>query len=204
MTRSRTSLALSLLLLASGWAFLPGCSTLKKQFEELTGFMRCEFRLASVSGVSLMGISLQGKTRVSDFNLMDVAKLQRALSGGALPLDLTLNMEVRNPNGSSAGLSGMKWQLYLDGGLLTEGALEKAVRIAGKGTGAMPLGVRLDLNQVLSGKNFDSMLNLGLNIAGEGSRPTRLTMKVKPSVTVAGQTLPYPGWVSVGHSFGGK
>jgi len=197
------SLGLSLILLI-GLA-LPGCSTLAQKFNEIAALVKCQFRLASVSKVSLLGIPLAGKTRITDFNLLDAAKLQRALSGGSLPLDLTLDLEVRNPNPSKASLSGMEWALLLDGGEITKGRMEKPLSVAGNGgVSPLPLSVTLDLNQVLSGKNFDSMLNLALNIAGEGSKPTRLTMKVKPSISVAGQTIPYPGTLSVGAAFGGK
>jgi len=197
------SRGLSLILLI-GLA-LPGCSTLADKINEITALLKCQFRLASVSKVSLLGIPLAGKARITDFNLLDAAKLQRALSGGSLPLDLTLDLEVRNPNLSKASLSGMEWTLLLDGGELTKGRMEKPLTVPGKGgVSPLPLAVTLDLNKVLSGKNFDSMLNLALNIAGEGSKPTRLTMKVKPSISVAGQTIPYPGTLSVGAAFGGK
>jgi hypothetical protein len=205
MSPSRHPLALSLILLAAVGVGLPGCSTLAKQFGELTAFTRCQFRLASVSDVSLLGIPLKGKTRVADFNLLDAAKLQRALAGGSLPLKLTLEVEVKNPNASKASLSGMEWTLLLDGGQFAKGRMEKPVTVPPNGgVRPLPLSVTVDLNQTLSGRNFDSMLNLALNIAGEGSKPTRLTMKVKPSVTVAGQGIPYPGTLSVGHTFGGK
>ena len=205
MDRSRTFLAFSFLILALFGAILPGCSTLAQKFNEITALVKCQFRLASVSKVSLLGIPLAGKTRITDFNLLDAAKLQRSLSGGSLPLDLTLDLEVKNPNPSKASLSGMEWTLLLDGGELTRGRMDRPLTVpADGGVSPLPLAVSLDLNQLLSGKNFDSMLNLALNIAGEGSKPTRLTMKVKPSISVAGQTIPYPGTLSVGASFGGK
>ncbi len=183
--------------------FLPfsGCATLQ-QLGQMANLSQCRFRLASVEQTSLAGIALQDGSGPSDLGPLDLIKLQSAFSSGTLPLQCTLNLEARNPNGSPAGMSRMEWVLFMDGSRLTSGVLEKPVEIAPNGeTGTFPLAVSLDLLQVLSGKTLDSMVNLASNIAGEGTRPTRITLQVKPSITVAGQTLDYPGFVTVRHDF---
>jgi hypothetical protein len=165
-------------------------------------FSKCQFRLASVEGVTVADIPMQGVTKISDINVMDLLKLKGALSGGALPLHLTLNLEVKNPNSSPAGMNKFEWLLYMDDNQLTSGILEKRVEIGPNGAvGTVPLAVELDLRKVLSGKTLDSMLNLAMNIAGEGTKPTRLTVKMKPSILVANQELEYPDYVTVSHDF---
>lgn len=187
--------------------FLPllpfsGCATLQ-QLSQMANLSQCQFRLASVEQTSLAGIPLQGVNGPANLGPLDLLKLQSAFASGTLPLQCTLNLEARNPNGSPAGMSRMEWVLFMDGNRLTSGVLEKQVEIAPNGgTGAFPLGVSLDLLQVLSGKTLDSMVNLASNIAGEGTRPTRITLQVKPSITVGGQTVDYPGYVTVSHDFG--
>lgn len=189
-------LALPLLL------FLSGCSTLQ-QLAQMATLTKCQFRLASVQDTSLAGIPLSPGMSPSDIPAMDLFKLQQALSSGSLPLQFTVNVEAKNPNSSQAGMSRMQWILFIDGNRMTQGALEKEVDIAPNGgTGAFPLVVSLDLAQVLSGKTLDSMANLGLNIAGEGAKPTHVTLQVKPSIMVAGQTLDYPDYVTVSRDFG--
>ncbi len=172
-----------------------------KQINEMATFSKCQFRLASVEKVSLAGIGLQG-TSINDLGLADLARLQEAFASGSLPLNFTLNLEVQNPNASPAGMSRMEWILLIDGNQLTTGTLEKAVVFAPNGgVGILPLDVNLDLEKALSGKTMDSMVNLAMNIAGEGSKPTKLTLQVKPSMTISGQALEYPGYVTVTHEF---
>jgi hypothetical protein len=151
------------------------------------------------------GINIQGKTKLSDISPLTLLKLQGVLSGGSLPLDFTLNLEGKNPNDSPAGLGHFAWILDMDGNQLTTGTMDKSFEIpANGGTSPIPLAVTLDLRKVLSGKNLDSMLNLALNVAGEGTKPTHLTLKLKPSVQVAGQDLDYPGYITLTQEFGGK
>lgn len=180
-----------------------GCASVMQQLNGMATLTKCQFRLASVEGTTLAGISLQGDA--SQMGVMSLLKLQETFATGTLPLRFTLHVEVKNPNTSAAGMSQMEWTLYMDGNPLTNGVLVKSVSIApNNGVGVLPVEVQLDLKKALSGKNLDSMINLAKNVAGEGTQPTRLTMQVKPSMTVGGQTIRYPGYISVTHEFASK
>ena len=153
---------------------LCGCETLK-QFAQAATFAQCQFRLASVEGTTLAGIQIQGKTQASDIDYLALARFQGALSEGAQPLEFTVNVEVKNPNASDAAMNKLAWILYLDDNEMTLGVLRQRVRVpANGGTGTVPLAVSLDLLKVLSGKTLDSILNVTLNVAGEGSLPCHL------------------------------
>ncbi|HVZ80233.1 MAG TPA: hypothetical protein VHE12_05440 [bacterium] len=181
---------------------LAGCSTLKDFAKALT-LSKCEYRLVSVSDVAIAGIGLQGKTSLSQFDAMTLFKLQRALSSGALSLTFTLNLEGRNPNDSPAAMGHFAWILEIDGSELTRGDFARSIQIPAQGGVApIPLAVSLDLNRVLTGKTLDSMLNLALNVAGEGTHPTHVSLKLKPSVQVSGHDLDYPDYITLSQDFG--
>lgn len=200
MKKESSAVAPILSLVLSALLF-SGCAAVAEQISAMANLTRCQFRLASVEKTALAGIPLQG-TKVSDINLLDLARLKSSFSAGSLPLRFTVNMEVKNPNTSKAGLHRMEWTALLDGETMTSGVLEKSVEIApDNGVGNLPLEVALDLKKTFSGRTLDSLLNLAMNVAGEGTKPTRLTFQVKPSMTVAGQTLVYPGFVTVNHEF---
>src|SRR5258708_5259519 len=161
-------LPLALLALLS----LTGCETLK-QFAQAVTFAQCQFRLASVDGTQVAGIPIQGITSVSDIGFVNLAQLQAAFAGGGLPLEFTVNVEVKNPNGSDAAMNNLAWILYLDDNEMSSGVLMQRGQVpANGGTGTVPLAVSLDLLKVFSGQAFNSILNAALNVAGEGSHPT--------------------------------
>jgi hypothetical protein len=41
-----------------------------------------------------------------------------------------------------------------------------------------------------------------MNLAGSGNRPSRITLKAKPSVVVGGVTFPYPDYITIQNDFG--
>jgi LEA14-like dessication related protein len=195
-------LRFSILLILGAFVFT-GCAEVMDQINKMANFTKCQFRLVSVDNVSLAGVVIQG-AKASDISVLKMAKLTAAFTSGKLPLNFTLNMEVKNPNDSPAGMNKMAWIAFVDDNELTNGTMEKSVDIPANGVGTLPLSVGLDLKDALTGKTLNSMINLALNIAGEGTNPSRLTMKVKPSVKVAGQELVYPDYVTVSHEFAAK
>jgi hypothetical protein len=190
-----------LALFSIGIFTLCGCAVLQ-QYTQMATFAKCEFRLASVDSTQLAGIPIQGVAQISDLGFMNLAKLQGLFSGGALPLQFTVNIEAKNPNSSSAAMNKMAWILYVDDNEWTSGLLKQRVEIPARGgVGTVPLSISVDLNQLLSGKAFDSIINLALNIAGEGTKPTRVSLKMKPSILIGDQEIQYPGYVIVSHEF---
>jgi len=189
-------LVLGLLVLTSGCALL-------EQFMQLKAFSRCQFRLVSVERPTLAGIRLDGKRSVRDFGVMDGVKFAAATAGKALPLNFTLNIEVKNPNAESAAMNRLAWILLVDGQEMTRGEVTERVEVAASASAPLPLQVSLDLRQVLSGQSLDAMINLAFNVAGEGAHPTRITLKAKPAIMVGGQSVDFPDYITVNTEFGG-
>jgi hypothetical protein len=180
-----------------------GCASVMQQLNAMATLSKCQFRLASVSQTTLAEIPLQNGS--AQIGVMSLLKLQKVFATGTLPLQFTLNVEVKNPNASAAGMSRVEWILLMDGNPLTNGVLVQSLSVApNNGVGILPLQITLDLKKTLSGKSLDSMINLAKNVAGEGTQPTRLTLQVKPSMKVGGQELQYPGYVTLSHEFASK
>lgn len=191
-----------LMLLLFAFAFT-GCAEVMDQIDKMANFAKCQFRLASVENTALAGIPLQS-ANLSDISPLNLIKLQTVFTSGTLPLGFTLNLEVKNPNSSAAGMNKVEWILLMDNNQLTSGALAKAVDIPANGVGNLPMDISLDLRKTLSGKTLDSMINLALNVAGEGNKPSKLTLQLKPSIQVSGQTIDYPDYITVSHEFTSK
>lgn len=184
---------------------IPGCDVLK-QATEMVNLSKCEFRLSSVDQLRLAGVNIQQVHKLSDLNLLDAAKITTAaMSGSALPLNFTLNVEVKNPNTATAGLSRLDWILLIDDIEMVSGTNEQRVQIpANGGTAMLPLTIGVDLKQVLKGKSGDAIANFGLNLAGAGNKPTRITLKAKPTIMVGSVPVSYPGYLTIQNEFTSK
>jgi len=192
----KTVFVLGVLVLVSGCALLD-------QFTQMKAFSKCKFRLVSVENTSLAGIQIQGKRSVRDFGVRDALKFAAATAGRTLPLEFTLNIEVNNPNTETAAMNRLAWILLVDGQEMTRGELGQRVEIAPGGASPLPIQIGLDLRQALSGQSKEAMINLAFNVAGEGTHPTRITLKAKPSIMVGGQSIDFPDYITVNTEFGG-
>ncbi|MHC1775438.1 MAG: hypothetical protein AB9834_08505 [Lentimicrobium sp.] len=184
------------------FAFITGCDVLE-QARQVAMLAKCEFKLKSVDQLRLAGVNIQQVKKLSDLNMMDAAKITTAaLSGGSLPLNFTLNVEARNPNATKAGMTRLDWILFIDDIQMVSGVNEQRVQIPGNGgTGILPLTIGIDLKQALKGKSGDAIANFGLNLAGAGNKPTRITLKAKPTIMVGSQTIAYPGYLTIQNEF---
>ncbi len=183
--------------------FLYSCDVVK-QVSQMSNLAKCEFRLASVQQLNLAGVNVQNIKNISDINMFDAGKLAVAAASPQLPLSFTLNIEAKNPNTATAGITRIEWILLIDNLEMTRGILDKQVTIpANNGSAIIPMQMQIDLKKALSGKSADAILNFGLNLAGTGSKPTRFTLQMKPTITVSGFPISYPGYINVNTEFAG-
>lgn len=173
------------------------------QARQVAMLSKCEFRLSSVDQLKLAGVNIQQVKKLSDLSLLDAAKITTAaVSGSSLPLNFTLNVEVKNPNAGTAGLTKLDWILFIDDIQMVSGVNEQRVQVPGNGgTGTIPLTIGVNLKEVLKGKSGDAIANFGLNLAGAGNKPTRITLKAKPTIMVGSQYIAYPGYLTVQNEF---
>ncbi len=169
-----------------------------KEVQKLGNLMNCTFSLKNVENVTLAGVNVQNIQSLSGLSIIDVGALTAAVAGGSLPLSFTLNVNAKNPNASPAGMTKLDWILFIDDIEMTKGLLNKNVTIpANNGTAVIPVQMKVDLKKVLSNRTGDALLNFGLNLAGSGGKPTRVTLKAKPTISIGGYSLDYPGYLTI-------
>jgi hypothetical protein len=100
-------------------------------------------------------------------------------------------------------MNGMEWIVLIDNIEMTRGQVSNRIEVMPNNqTAIMPLTLSFDLKKVLTGKSADAVANFGMNLAGSGNRPSRITLKAKPSVVVGGVTFPYPDYITIQNDFG--
>lgn len=185
------------------FTILTSCDVVK-QVSQATNLSKCDFRLQSVQRLTLAGVNIQNVKSISDVNMFEAAKLASAVASEQLPLNCTLNIEAKNPNTADAGITKMDWILLIDDIEMTRGILDQPVTIpANNGTAIIPVQVNVDLQKALSGKSADAIINFGMNLAGAGDKPTRFTMKLKPTISVSGLPISYPGYLTIKTEYSG-
>lgn len=181
--------------------FTSSCGVLK-QTSEIARLSKCEFRLKNAENPRLAGIDISNVDSYDDLGLMDYASITAAVAKNNLPLSFRLNVESRNPNSGKAAMNKMSWILYIDDIEMTQGVVNQRVEIPPNGgSSIIPVNISVNLMEVLKGGSGDALLNFGFNVAGTGDRPTRILMKLKPTIYIGSSEIEYPGYINVKTEF---
>lgn len=174
------------------------CSFLK----EISTLGKCEFRMTTLENPELAGIDVSHVRSYGDIGISDLAILTASIIRGELPLSFTLNIEARNPNPAMAALNKLEYLAFIDDVQVASGTLTQRIEIpANGGITNIPLSLNTDLIDILEKDSRQSLVNFGLNLADAGKRPTRVSLKVKPTILVGGLEIIYPGYFNVKYDF---
>jgi len=160
---------------------------------------QCEYKYNSISNLSLGGVNFSSDNLVSS-----ALALTSLFSKSSIPLQFTLNLDVKNPGVQTALLNGLQYMLDIDGIEMTTGSVDSKLQIATGETGKLPVNLNFDLKKAMSGQSADAVKKLALNFVGIGSEATKVTFKLKPSFTVGGKQVQNPSFIPVSFSYGGK
>jgi hypothetical protein len=173
-----------------------------KGLRELKNLTKCQFRIGTVQNINLAGVNIQTVRRFADLGVRDAAKVGTALAGGNLPLGMTINVEVKNPNKNLAAMNRMEWIALIDDREILTGIVSDRVEVAPEGGVAnLPLTVSTNLRKVLGSMGKNDLLDFGMGLTDQSNRPTRVSLKIKPTIMVGKHPLEYPGWFTVKREF---
>ncbi len=195
MMQRRTKSFFLLLLIP---CILSSCSFLK----EMATLGKCEFRMTTLEDPELAGIDIDRVRSFSDLGLTDMGIITASIVKGELPLAFTLNIEARNPNPATAAMNKLEYMAFIDDVQVASGAMDRRVEIPpGGGIATIPLRLNTDLIDILGKDSRQALVNFGLNLADAGNKPTRVSLKVKPTILVGGLEIVYPGYFNVKYDF---
>jgi LEA14-like dessication related protein len=203
-SKTRTSYIAGFVLLSGLTIFLFACHTTKQLAGNTLTVTQLQYNYHSISGLTLAGIDIQQHANsISSLNPLAVAGLLTAITASAsLPLQFTLNLDVRNPSHQTASLSGLQYILEIDDIQMTEGVLNQPLQVASHSSTILPIYMSFDLKTVLNGKSADAVKNLAFNFAGSGNTPSKITIRLKPSVNIGGQSIASPLFIPISFTYG--
>lgn len=194
----RSSKVLAKLLMVTA-LFISSCSVIE-QMDQMKQFSQCEFKINTVNQLNIAGVSMDGKSKISDFTFTETVRLINALAKEEIPATFTIRLEAINPNSKKAAMNQLDWKLLIDQQQVAKGIIEKQIVIPPNGRKAdFPVPVSVNLKELLTGKSGQALMNLVTDITGQGSGSSELTMKLSPTIRIGKQMLKYPGYVYVKH-----
>jgi hypothetical protein len=174
-------------------------------YETMTNLSRLQFKVGDVNGFQINGVSISNKSKIADFNALDLINLSSAFAQGTLPASFVLNVDAKNPNDGTGGykksdatLQNFKWRLFLDGKETISGDIDKPLVVPGTGEATtIPLRINIDLMKFFKDKGYESIINLALALGGNQGSSSKISLYATPTVSSPFGNITYPGEIKL-------
>ncbi len=169
-------------------------------YQTIVNLSRLQFKLGDVNGFSLNGVSLSNKSKLADFNAIELLKISQAVASGTLPVSFTLNVQAKNPNDGTGGYTNTNatirdfpWRLLINDKETISGGLGNPVTVPGTGEiSIIPLRMNLDLVKFFQNRGYEDLINLALTLGGKTGSSSNLTLYAQPTVSTSLGPIKYP------------
>ncbi|HKB84560.1 MAG TPA: hypothetical protein VKD08_00195 [Ignavibacteriaceae bacterium] len=180
---------------------LSGCSV----YQSFVNLSRLQFKLGQVNGFTVNGVSLAGKSKLSDFSSVELLRISQAVANGTLPVSFVLNVQAKNPNDGTGGypstnatIRDFPWRLLINDKETISGGLKNEVTVPGTGEiSNIPLQLNLDLLRFFKDKGYQDLINLALAIGGNQGSSSNLTLYAQPTVSTSLGPIKYPNELKI-------
>lgn len=180
---------------------LVGCDSVQQGLRSTYNLINCEYSYKSITGLTISGMNLSNGLSVTS-----IPKITSILSGTAtsIPLNFTLNVNVKNPNESAALLHGLQYIVSVDDIEFTTGSINHTLNIASGQTQTLPLTIGVDLAKLMKNNSKDAVTEIAKNFLGIGSKKSNVSLQLKPTFMIGNTPVASPMYIPVNFSFGGN
>lgn len=175
---------------------LSSCEVLN-QVAQVANLVNCTFNFDSVNQIKMLGINLSKGMTKSDLNATQLLNLANALMRRELPVSFNVNVNVSNPNSIAAAMAKMDYILSLNDKQVISTTMNNGINVPANSSSVVSIPITTDLFQLFSGESADAILNLAFKLAGASSNPVNVGLKVKPYISINGQQLAYPDFITM-------
>ena len=184
--------------LLAGCVALTSCDVINNvanQFTSVANLANCQFSLKNVDNVSVAGVNVKNLTQ-GKLSATDVVKLVAAYQTKKVPLDMDVNVNIKNPTTQQAAMTALNWILAIDGTDIANGVNTKSYTVKPSATTTVPLGVSTDLGNLFSSKGTEALKNFASSFTSDGTS-SKVGLRVKPSLSVGTVQVPFPNYIKL-------
>ncbi len=164
-----------------------------------------EYKYNSLNDIQLAGIVLGNSSNISLSNLASIATV---LAGGnnrqTIPFNMTLNMDVTNPNTKAAFLDALDYAIAINDMEFVEGKMDVPIRIEPGETRVVPIPVSVDLKSLMNRYSQERVASEMSSFLGVTRNETTVSVKLWPKFTVGNTLVKVPAPIPVEFKFGGR
>lgn len=170
-------------------------NSITRQLQGIANLANCSYALKNVDQLYVAGVNVKNITN-GNISAADVIKIGAAIVSKNVPLTMNLNIDVSNPTEQPASLTNMDWIMEIDGKKMAAGTTTTTYNIAAGRTTTVPLGISTDIYELFSKDGKTALTNFIKSFNSDGTS-SKVAVKIKPSINVAGVNLPSPNYINL-------
>lgn len=176
---------------------LAGCG-INKQAQQIKALERCKYRVTSADEITLAGADVKKMILNQDINLSSLPGLALGLLRQDIPLRARLNLEVKNPSGNDAAINQFEYKILINRQELASGFVNQEVNIAAGQSTVVPVDMEANIYPFISNSKVMEEITEFIQSGKNGpEKKGILTLKIRPSIKVAGGLVKYPGFITI-------
>jgi LEA14-like dessication related protein len=188
-------------ILFSTMLTLSGCNVLQSGLSSAYNLVNCDYKYHSISNLTISDMNLS-----NGISVLMIPKVLSILSGNtsSIPLNFTLNQNVKNPNSGTAAFQTLNHIISIDDVRFTTGDIQHAFSVDVGETKQLPLVIGIDIAELMRSHSKSAVENILKNFLSLSDTSSKVTIQLKPSFKVGEQIFSSPIYIPVSFSFGGK
>lgn len=191
------------MLILSIALLLGGCDVMNQIGGAYT-LSQSEYKYRSLSNLQLAGMNLGDGSGVSISNLATIATILSGANRQSIPFNMTLNMDVTNPNKTAAFLNALDYSIDINEMEFVQGKMDVPLRIEPGETQTFPIPISVDLKNLMNRYSQERVANEMSSFLGITPDETTVTVKLWPKLMVGQTPIRVPAPIPVVFKFGGK
>ncbi len=174
--------------------FLSSCG-INQQVKQLKALEKCKYEIVSADSVYLAGTDVSRLVSNNTIDLTSAPSLAFAYLQRSLPLKATLNLSVKNPGSTTAGINQFQYILMLKDKELTSGIINQEIRVEPGSSTTVPIKIGTDIFPFVS--TSQSRKALTDFFSSKEEKKAAFTLKIKPTLSLGNEKVQFPGYISL-------
>lgn len=175
-----------------------GSCGINKQAQQIKALEKCDYRITDATDITIAGTDIRKLIDGKSVNTLSIPGIALGMLRKDIPLRAKLNLEISNPSNNLAAINDFDYIVLINRQEVFNGSVIQSVNIGAGQTTQVPVQVNANIYQFLTDNKMLNDIGTFIGGATNGSEKKGLvTLKIRPSIKVAGGLVKYPGYITI-------
>ncbi|RWU05410.1 hypothetical protein [Pedobacter chitinilyticus] len=175
-----------------------GSCGINKQAQQIKALEKCDYRITDATDITIAGTDVRKLIDGKSVNTLSIPGIALGMLRKDIPLRAKLNLEISNPTNNLAAINDFDYIVLINRQEVFTGSVNQSVNIGAGQTTRVPVQVNANIYKFLTDNKMLNDIGTFIGGATNGSEKKGLvTLKIRPSIKVAGGLVKYPGYITI-------